>query len=331
MEPRQPDRKTIDAAVALACRAPSVHNTQPWRWRVGDRSAHLYADASRRLPATDPTGTDLLLSCGAALHHLRIALAGLGWRAIVHRLPNPAEPDHLAAVEFARHEPTEAEIALAAAIPRRRTDRRHYSSWRVPDTVTALLEERAAAEDAVLCRVTGSHPRSALAVATGQAAAWQAADPGYRWELSTWSGRHADAEGVPAVSAPAGLPRHGDVQLREFPGGELFDEPSGEWEEDGALLLVLAAASEDRLSTLRAGEAMSAVLLEATCAGLATCPLSQPLEVATTRDRVRDEVLDGLLSPRIVLRVGWAAFGAEPLPPTPRRPLGNVVEELENA
>ncbi|QFZ19672.1 hypothetical protein EKG83_21560 [Saccharothrix syringae] len=93
--------------------------------------------------------------------------------------------------------------------------------------------------------------------------------------------------------------------MREFPGGEPVDRPSGE-QEDGALLL-LGTSSDDHLSTLRAGEAMSAVLLEATNAGLATCPLSQPLEVAATRDRVRD----GLLSPR--------------------RPVDGVVEEPEES
>ncbi|PRX45207.1 hypothetical protein B0I33_110307 [Prauserella shujinwangii] len=118
----------MHTALALAIRAPSVHNSQPWRWRVGDRTAHLDAEQSLRLPSTDPDGRDLLLSCGAALHHLRIGFAALGWRATVHRLPNPAEPDHLAAVELVRHEPTIGEIALAAAIPRRRTDRRRYSS-----------------------------------------------------------------------------------------------------------------------------------------------------------------------------------------------------------
>ncbi|NUT47484.1 MAG: NAD(P)H nitroreductase [Saccharothrix sp.] len=327
MERGQPDQETIRAAVALACRAPSVHNTQPWRWRVGDRSVHLYADPSRQLPATDPTGADLLLSCGAALHHLRVALGALGWRAVVHRLPNPAEPDHLAAVEFARHEPTESEVALAAAIPRRRTDRRRFSSWGVPRSVLSLLEDRAADEGAILREVVGSADRSELAAAIGQAAEWQDADPDYRWELRGWSGRHAGFEGVPAANAAAGAPRHGDVRLREFPGGELITDPVES--EDGATLLVLGTSSTDRLSTLRAGEAVGAVLLEATCAGLASCPVSQPFEVAATRARVRDRVLDGLLSPQIVLRVGWAAVNADPLPPTPRRPLDDVLQGLD--
>ncbi|CAL9505880.1 Putative NAD(P)H nitroreductase [Actinosynnema sp. ALI-1.44] len=329
MEPGRPDHATVRAALALACRAPSVHNTQPWRWRIGDRSVHLYADDSRRLPATDPQGRDLLLSCGAALHHLRVALAAMGLRAVVHRLPNPAEPDHLAAVEFTPHEPTEDEVALAGAIPRRRTDRRRFSSWGVPRAVLLVLEDRASAEGAIIREVTGSRARFDLTTAVARAAAVQDADPFYRSETSAWSGTHADDEGVPAANALAGLPQHGDVQLREFPGGELVDEHAAEWEDDGAALVVLGTSSDDRLSVLRAGEALSAVLLEATVAGLATTPISQPLEVAATRDRIRSAVLDDALCPQIVLRVGWAPFQAPPLPATPRRAVEDVIEGWE--
>jgi hypothetical protein len=328
---RGPDRETITTAVALACRAPSVHNTQPWRWRVGDRSVHLYADFSRRLPATDPTGADLLLGCGAALHHLRIALAAMGWRAIVHRLPNPAEPDHLAAVEFVRREPGEVEIAMASAIPRRTTDRRRFSSWGVPKGVLMLLEDRAADEGATLREVVGTRARYELAVAISQAAARQGADPAYRWETVIWSGRRVGSEGVPLANTPSTEVQRGDISLRGFHGGELVDPPTDDREDDGAALLVVGTSSDDRLSTLRAGEAMSAVLLEATGAGLATCPLSQPMEVADTRDRVRDGVLDGQLSPQVLLRVGWAPLGADPLPRTPRRPVAEVIEGLEDA
>lgn len=94
-----PDAGTMRAAIAMAIRAPSVHNTQPWRWEIGERTVHLYADWSRRVPATDPDGRDLLISCGAALHHLRVALGAEGWATTVHRVPNPARPDHLASVE----------------------------------------------------------------------------------------------------------------------------------------------------------------------------------------------------------------------------------------
>ena len=126
-----PDDQTVRSVIALALRAPSIHNSQPWRWVIGDNSVHLFADPDRQLPVADPDSRDLLVSCGAALHHLRVAFAAVGWATTVHRLPNPAQPDHLAAVECIPRTATAGDITLAAAISHRRTDRRRFSSWAV--------------------------------------------------------------------------------------------------------------------------------------------------------------------------------------------------------
>ena len=85
-------------AVEHALRGPSVHNTQPWRWRIGADAVHLHADWTRHLVATDPDRRDLVLSCAAALHHLLVALAARGLEASVDRLPDPDDVGHLATV-----------------------------------------------------------------------------------------------------------------------------------------------------------------------------------------------------------------------------------------
>ena len=85
------DHRTVRSAIELASHAPSVHNGQPWHWTVGRRVVHLNADLTRWLPATDADGRDLTVSCGAALHHVRVALAAVGIRAAVHRVPNPGQ------------------------------------------------------------------------------------------------------------------------------------------------------------------------------------------------------------------------------------------------
>ncbi|AHH97002.1 NAD(P)H nitroreductase [Kutzneria viridogrisea] len=323
-----PDRQTIRSAVALATRAPSLHNSQPWRWRAAEHSLHLFADASRLLPATDPEGRDLLLSCGASLHHLQVALAAEGWASTVHRLPNPNRPDHLAAVEFHSKEPERRDVELAAAIPRRHTDRRGYSSWEVP---VALLDELAIVasdQGSALVAATDATARFQLASAMAKAALRQEADSEYAAELATWTGRSPFVvEGVPATVIPASGRRHEDTTMRAFPNG-LLTEPAGE-ESDAGALLVLATARDDVVWRLRAGEAMSAVLLAATDFRLATCPLSQVFELPDTRTLVRDRVLGGFGYPQVVLRVGWAPVRSAPLPATPRRPLDEVFGSFE--
>lgn len=324
-----PDEKTVRSAIALAIRAPSVHNTQPWRWRVGDSSLHLYADWSRHLAATDPDGRDLVVSCGASLHHLRVALAALGWGTEIHRLPNPAEPDHLASVELFERRPLPDDIPLAAAIPRRRTDRRLYSSWRVPEVLLDQLGEYASDEGAELRTATDPAMRYRLAAAIAEADSLQATNADYRLELAEWSGRHAgSADGVPAATTPLIYEGYGDLTMRGFTAAGLA-QPTGAYADpDAGELVVLGTTADDLRSRLQAGEAASAVLLWATTFGFATCPLSQPLEVLSVREELRAQLLNGSLFPQLILRIGWAHINATPLPVTPRRPLTEIFDHL---
>jgi nitroreductase len=324
-----PDHRTMLAAVGLANRAPSVHNTQPWRWLISNTSVHLMADRTRQVVATDPDGRDLLLSCGAALHHLRVAFATLGWRTVVRHLPDEHDLDHLAVVETQPETPTDDDIALSRAIPRRRTDRRRFTSWEVPVEHVDLMVHRAAEAGALLVPVTDGATRWLLTRAIDVAARQQADNPDYQVELARWSrSSYAAQDGVLTASGSPLPVRHDDTAMRAFPGGSLGDAPTGRDEEDGGQLLVLATLHDDPASVLRAGEAVSAALLTATDLGLASCPLSQPLEVTDTRATIRDQVLDGTAYPHLILRVGWAPTSAPPLPHSPVRWTQDTIDYL---
>jgi nitroreductase len=314
-------REFLRDAVELAGRAPSVHNSQPWRFRLDDQRVDLFADYSRWLPTTDADGRDVLLSCGAALHHLRLALEGAGAGVSVHRLPDPENPNHLATLHVGDAEPATAGSELLDAIQRRRTDRRPFSHWPMPEQFLRSLQQAAADQGAVLRKVDDPGATTALLEAIELAALTQDGTPGYLEELASWAGR-TGADGIPRSSL---LRTQGTrvAAARAFPGGDVASVDGGQQEE--ATLMVLGTASDDSLSRLRAGEALSAVLLEATRHNLTTCPLSQPLEVAATREIVQDKVLGGTLSPQIVLRLGWGPANS-PLPSTPRRPVDQVID-----
>jgi nitroreductase len=316
-----PDAATIRIVLGLASRAPSVHNTQPWRWRVRQASLDLFSDATRQLPNTDPEGRDLILSCGAALNHCVVALAALGWRAKVSRLPDAADPNHLAAIETSPYRADSLDIALAAAIPRRRTDRRHYSFWPVPVGDIALMAARAVRSGVTLCQVEDIDRLHKIV----SQSIWDHLNHDYLAELTEWSGRYASVAGVPARNVPMPDPQ-AKIPGRLFAGPALAMPPGTSAAEDDGVVLALGTRTDDRLAQLRAGEATSVVLLTATSMGLACCPVTEPLEVAETREAVHADIFGGGHHPQMLLRVGWAAINADPLPATPRRDLSDFVE-----
>jgi nitroreductase len=320
----------LGTAVEHALRAPSVHNTQPWRWRIRPEAVELHADWNRHLPATDPDRRDLVLSCGAALHHVQVACAARGLAVEVDRLPDPEDPGHLATVVIRPGPGDSADAALFPAIHRRRTDRRRMSHRPVPAGYLRKLVEQARRAGALLIPVIGTPMRQRLTAALTEAAHRQEFTPGYGAELQLWTRRYAAArDGVSAASVappPAGLA--GSSPLRRFARAQLSQQrqPPGHGPaDDAAELLVIATAGDDPLDWLRAGEATSAVLLAATRMELATTPLSQAIEAELSRRELQHEVLQVPEHPQLIIRVGWPASGAAELPVTPRRDLSSVL------
>ncbi|TXH21932.1 MAG: NAD(P)H nitroreductase [Mycobacterium sp.] len=322
-------RETIRTALLLATRAPSVHNSQPWRWQadltLSSPRLDLYVEPDLQLRNVDPDGRGMILSCGAALHHCAVALAAFGQRVKVHRLPDPAQPDHLASIELCSPGPqldlAQVDVALAAAIPRRRTDRRNFSDWPVADADIALMGARAARAGVMLRRVDAlDRLNSVVARAVFQ----HRTDYDYLAELTAWSGRYGSVAGVPAHNIPA-PDAEAAIPGRLFAGPALDQPPGAAPDDDRAVMLALGTESDDRLAQLRAGEATSVVLLTATALGLASCPVTEPLEIAETRAAVRRDVFGTSGYPQMLLRVGWAPINADPLPATPRRPLSDTV------
>jgi nitroreductase len=322
------DRASLRDVLTAATRAPSVYNCQPWRWRADPGSGiDLFADPDRRLPATDPDGRDQLLSCGAALHHLVAAMAGAGWSAEVTRLPDPENIHHLAHIDPQGASPAPELARLAEAIPHRRTDRRRFGPEPVETALLDTLAEQAAPYQAHAHVVTGT-ARERLIAIISESAGLQQRQPGYPAEAARWGSRFANAgDGIPAGTAAArGAGRHGDVPMRASVNALLAQPPHGLDHDDASTLIVLSTDGDDRFARLRAGEATSAILLTATIHGLATTPLSQPLEIVETRNSITAHFAGHGRSAQLLLRLGRPQTGAPPLPPAPRRALRFVLE-----
>jgi nitroreductase len=325
-----PDSAALSRALTSAVRAPSVYNCQPWRWRIGATGeVDLFADSDRHLIAIDLDERDLLLSCGAALHHLVVALAGQGWSARVDRFPDPENRLHLARILPSTTAPPPETVALARAIPLRRTDRRRFSDVPVEESLRTILIEDAARLRTGLHVAAGDAARGRLIEIIAASGSLQRQQAGYAAELARWNSRYAhSSDGIDPGTVASGEVAHpGEVPMRAFTQGGLAQSPHSFSHADAALLMVLCGPRDDRDSALRAGEAASAVLLAATNMGLATTPLSQPLEVAQTRASIRDHIVGPQLFPYLILRIGWAQPGCDALPPTPRRSLEFVLRQ----
>ncbi|MCV7099010.1 Acg family FMN-binding oxidoreductase [Mycobacterium palustre] len=323
MHPK-PDTQVFQRAVLLACRAPSIHNSQPWRWVAEGGRLRLYVDRYRVVPGADDSGREAIISCGAVLDHLRVAMLAAGWRARIVRFPNPNDRDNLASIEFSPVDHvTDADRLRAAAILQRRTDRLPLERPTYWDAFEPILRGTVEGTPVTL-DVLPDDVRPQLARASRRAEQVRRDDLSYHIELDWWTSPFVAAEGVPpsALASDNEYPRV-DVG-REFPvRGHQDRRP--EVEVDWSKILVLSTPEDTPADALRCGEVLSTVLLECTVAGISTCTLTHLIEVDESREIVR-----GLTAqegrPQALIRAGIAP-PIEHLPaPTPRRPLDEVLQ-----
>jgi nitroreductase len=304
------------AAVELATRAPSLHNSQPWRFRrTSDTTIELRTDPDRALPVADPAGHAARIACGAALLNLRLGLAAVNRPSRVELLPDRDDPTLLARLTLAAAgPPTNEDRALAAAIPRRRSQRNPFVDAVVPFMHRGAMEGAAAREASVLVFLTEAGEVADLADLVHTANATLNRRPGYLDELRSWI--HPD--GVPQHAAGPAPALHELLERRDY-GGD--PAPEHRRYEDRPLVAVLASFGDSHWAQLKAGQALQRVLLTATRLGLAASMLSQPIEVAAPRQRL-GAMIGRLAVPQMVLRIGFGVPGRA----TPRRPARDVIE-----
>ncbi len=315
----RPAVDTINDLLAGAIQAPSSHNTQPWRFFVAADHIRLYADRTRALPVNDPEDRELTISCGCALMNLRVAAAHRGLAVAVDHTPNSTDEDLLATITFRDAPATPAEARLHDAIAARRTWRRRFEAREVGDDEVTALQEAARAEGSWLQTYTAVTPRHELAALVAEGDAMQWADPSWRRELAMWMHPRRSGDGL---TVPGLLATVAHTVVRRFDMGGGRAARDAELAEESPLLAVLGTPGDEIRDWLHAGQALQRVLLTAHGLGLEASYLNQPIQVPELRRRLQDYMArDGL--PQILLRLGHAT---ETLHPTPRRPLGDVID-----
>ncbi len=317
--------QVVTNAIRLACRAPSLHNSQPWRWIVGKVAVDLFADYRRVVRSADRSGREAIISCGAALDHFRILMTAAGWTTNVDRFPNPGDRDHLASLDFSpsQQDATAAERVRADAVSCRRTDRlpfRAPSDW---DSFLRGLRETVDLSTVTL-DVLADDARPALAAASRRTEAFRRSDSYYHDELRWWTDPLRSYQGVPSSALVSEDERERVDINREFPVTRISGRRS-DVEVDEAKVLVLSTPGDTRDDALTCGQILSAVLLECTIAGLATCTLSHITEFAESRAVIQD-LTGNRAFPQVLIRAGEAPASEKVPEPTPRRPLSEVMQ-----
>jgi hypothetical protein len=320
-----PVEEMLRFALRYAILAPSSHNSQPWRFWVDGGAVELYVDLSRRLPIVDPADRELVMSCGAALKNLTIALTYFGEGFAVTPFPEPDRVTLLARLELVS-QPAKAgphSKDRFAAITRRHTTRRTFDPAAVSEQVFLELR-RAALDDSAGLLEVPQHQRRAVAHLVADADTVQLSDPQFRRELASWMrpNHPATADGMPgyALGYTDLQSVVGPLVVRTFDVGASQAAKDEDLVKGSPLLAVLATPGDDPASWLAAGQAMQHVLLTAAAGDLQASFLNQPIEVPALRAKLASEL--GLTGyPQLLMRFGYGPSGSA----TPRRPVRDVL------
>lgn len=320
------DRDSVLSALAVAVRAPSIHNTQPWAWRLTESHLQLRADRSRQLAVADPDGHSLLVSCGAALHLTEVGLRAAGWEVATTVLPDPDDPDCLAVfVAQDRTEPTDEAVDLADAALRRRSDRRPFAKQEPSEEILDVLIAAGSGEQVTLdFPARDIDARLQLAAAVSWADRVERNDEAYKAEQNRWvhdPDVHTMVDGVPVNAFPhvdPERPRRQDLPQRDFEIGWTGRQLIEQDVDDKPLIAVVLTPGDGALDHLHGGMAMIRGMLAAELRGLTTCVLSQAVDFAGFRTRVQG-LMGWVGYPQMMMRVGYPSGPTSELAVTPRR------------
>jgi hypothetical protein len=291
----------------FASLAPSVHNTQPWRFVARNQALEVHADPGRALHYLDQGHRQMYISCGAAAEFARLAIRSLSHACTLRLLPAGGAETLVATLVIGGPEPTApVEERMIDAVARRYTDRGPYTDEQVSRGAVQRMREAAAERHCWLRVLDRPDDRLSVIRLLSTAEAAEAEDAGYREELEAWRRSGPSDDGVP-TEAFAGWDggRVNDVPLRDFSGAADHPHPDSgvppTVERD--TIVLLGTDRDDPASWLQAGRALADVLLTITDDDLVSQPLGPVLDLPFTRAQLRRDL--GLVGyPQMLLRVG---------------------------
>ena len=315
----RPTHAEIQTLIGHAVRAPSVLNTQPWRFVIDRSTVHLYADRTRQLVALDPAGRELTISCGAALYYLCTAARHAGWIPEVTPFPDATEPDRLASIALQPGPSPHASDRMFRALTLRSTNRLPFTSDRIPSGLLIRMADDAEAHGAGLHIFTDADQRSRLATLVSQGVVEQSQNKAVIDEIQSWLRTSTDPRPDGVRDSVQGVwDRH--AMMRTPPSSVAAYK--ARLVREAPAVLVLTTATDDPPAWLAAGQALAHVLVLAADRGLSASYANEPIEVEATRTKV-EALVEGRL-PQILFRIGYPDLEPE----TARRRASDVSETV---
>lgn len=312
--------------VGYAILAPSGHNTQPWRFRVGAGHLDVLADRSRALQVVDPYDRELLISCAAALECFVVAAHYFSLAVRVDCTLDPADPDRIARLHVgAGAAPSDTDSALFKAIVARRTHRVAFDMAPLPPEFARHAHSMAAALGIELKLLESLSARAAIADLVAEGDHLQFNDPRFRRELATWVrskqlGSHDGLSGA-SFGMPDVLSGVGRLVIRTFDIGDGMAAADQAKILSGSAALLVIASDENPHGWIHSGRTLARISLWATSLGLSVSYLNQPIEMPTLRPELQAAAgVTGV--PQLLLRIGHADSIPEP---SARRPVAEVM------
>lgn len=329
---KEPMPEKINFILKYAILAPSGHNSQPWLFKIaGDNTIELYADRTRALAVVDPDDREMMISCGAALEHLRLAANHFGLADITDLLPDKNnDPDLLAKVELKEGDTITQKLAQQdalsfEAIPKRRSNRSAFESKKLPDDILVSLKDIARVHGAWLDIVEEDMRKKTIADMISQGDKIQLSDKKFRRELAAWihPNRSKSRDGMPGYA-------HGISDIASYVGPFLirtFDIGKGQAAKDMQLasgspvLAVLGSDADEPLNWVQTGQVLTRILLRARAENVWASFMDQPIEVPELRLKLREALGRTAGFPQLLMRLGYG----KDVKPTPRRNVDEVV------
>ena len=310
--------------VNFAILAPSSHNSQPWLFKVQGDKVELYADRSRALSVVDPDDRELIISCGAALHHLQVAAHEFGFAAKSEPLVEKEDYDLLARVRFSQANTFKKDVHdQFIAMPKRHTFRYAFEPIPLIDNVVEALKSLGGNE-VWLEWVEKAADKEKVAELIAEADRVQWHDPRFRRELASWchANRSRSNDGMPgyAMGLNDVTSSFSPLMIRTFDMGQGRAARDKELALASPVLVVMGTKEDNPEAWVQTGQLLSEFLLRARAEGVFASYLNQPVEVPDLRLKTADIVnREGF--PQLILRLGYGYA----IPATPRRDVHEVL------